>query len=214
MCGNFGLSRGRAGKCTRAWHALCYVQDDRDRFPVLSVRDLDDALMDDTLMTEEEEGRFTRARPGDHLMTPFQCDWCLFWNLRGHFPDPSSHRDDRLMMCVRRAILDAFWSRESSTVRANLREATRLYGIHGGLGIQHLTFPRQGPHPTRDSWGVSVAVGLLVRSLDRGRNAQHVQFDTVRKIRSFAANYAHTTPSGFGPTFTGVTDLLNESLSQ
>ena len=100
-------------------------------------------------------------------------------------------------MCVRRAILDAFWSRKSLTVRANLREATCLHGIHGGLGIQHLTFPSQGPHPTRNSWGVSVAVGLLVRLLDRGRNAHHVQFDTVWKIRLFAANYAHTTPSGF-----------------
>ena len=136
-------------------------------------------------------------------MTPFQCNWCLFWNLCGHFPDPSSHLDDRLMMCVRRAILDAFWSCKALTVRANLREASCLHRIHGGLEIQHLTFPSQGPHPTRDSWGVSVAVGLLVRLLDRGRNAYHVQFETVQKIRLFASNYAHTTLSGFGPTFTG-----------
>ena len=70
------------------------MQHDKDRFPVLTVQDLDDALMDDTLMLEEEEGRFAHARPGDHLMTPFQCNWYLFWNLRGHFPDPSSQRDN------------------------------------------------------------------------------------------------------------------------
>ena len=99
------------------------------------------ALMDDTLMLEEEEGRFAHARPRDHLMTPFQCNWCLFWNLRGHFPNPSSQRDNRLMMCVWWAILDAFWSSKALTVRANLREASCLYRIHGGLGLQHSLSP-------------------------------------------------------------------------
>ena len=106
-------------------------------------------------------------------------------------------------MCVRRAILDAFWSCKASIVRANLREASRLHRIHGGLGIQPPTFPSQSSHPTRDSWGLSAAVGLLVRLLDRGRNAHHVQFDTVQKVQSFAANYTHTNLLGFGPTFTG-----------
>lgn len=64
---------------------------------------------------------FLIARDGDHLLTPFQSDWCIFFRLTERYPPVGSHQDDLLLACIRRASLDAFWSRDSSTVEANRR---------------------------------------------------------------------------------------------
>ena len=60
---------------------------------------------------------------------------------------------------------------------------------------------RRGPFHQADNWGVHVACGMVLRSLDPGRNGSHVQYDTVRKMRSFYSNYAHTCPGGTGANF-------------
>jgi hypothetical protein len=51
------------------------------------------------------------ARAGDHLFCPFECDGCSFHRLRGEAPDGRSHQDQILLSYIRRANLDAFWSR-------------------------------------------------------------------------------------------------------
>lgn len=68
--------------CRGAWHAGCFVQSKHDRFPVLRASDLDDAMMDpEEFEEEEDELRFKEARDGNHLMIPFQCPTCLFFNV-------------------------------------------------------------------------------------------------------------------------------------
>ena len=74
----------------------------------------------EVVFVEEDADRFMEARNGDHLMCPFQCDECHFWNIQGQGPDEDSWKDRRLLMCIRRASLDALWAREPSTVAANL----------------------------------------------------------------------------------------------
>jgi hypothetical protein len=67
-----------------------------------------------------EEGRFLSARDGDNLVTPFQCDHCHFMNLMGRKPLENLASDVRLLKCIWRVNLDAFWSREPRTVRGVL----------------------------------------------------------------------------------------------
>ena len=50
--------------CVGAWHAACYRQHEKDRFPVLSALDLDEAVIDDEAMEEEVHSTSPLARPG------------------------------------------------------------------------------------------------------------------------------------------------------
>ena len=76
---------------------------------------------------EDDTKRFREAREGDHFMCPFQCDDCMFFNMKGRYQREGSKEDELLATCVRRAILDAFWARERSTVEKN-GEKCEIYG--------------------------------------------------------------------------------------
>jgi hypothetical protein len=54
-----------------------------------------------------------------------------------------------------------------------------------------------------DIWGMRVACVILIRSMDRGRNADTIQYETMRKLRSHIANFVHTCPWGIGARFMG-----------
>ena len=189
--------------CQGAWHACCYSQSPLDEFPVLAPYDLDDSLVDESHLVEEDSGRFKQGRNGDHLITPFQCDECHFYNMKHRRAIPGLATDDLLLLCIRRASLDAFWSRERSTVGSNLKEARKYLDNMCLLGIENIAFPPKGPHPQEDTWGMRVACGLLLRSKDKGRNARYVQFETVRRTRSMFSNVIHTCESGTGLALTG-----------
>jgi hypothetical protein len=70
----------------------------------------------------EEENRFLIACSSGNLVMPFQCDICHFVNIMGG-PLDGLASDKRMLKCIRRANLDAFWSREPGTVRDTLDEA-------------------------------------------------------------------------------------------
>jgi hypothetical protein len=89
----------------------------RRRFPVK-------VLIDDDgkeLVDPSEASRFKKARAGDHLMTPFQCELCHFWNIMGRDLVMSYEKDVAILEFSRQASLDAFWCRAKTTVAANLR---------------------------------------------------------------------------------------------
>ena len=67
---------------------------------MLTVSDLNNLIAEEESEVEEKE-RFKVARDGDHLMTPFQCDYCQFVNLRGKLPSDSVI-DRRLLFFIRR----------------------------------------------------------------------------------------------------------------
>jgi hypothetical protein len=185
--------------CKGAWHADCYRQFEKDEFPVLRAWDLENALMgpeEFSVEDKEDKERFKVARPGDHLMTTFQCDQCMFVNLKGRKAG-ASVKDELVELCIRRAILDSFWSRETSTVEKNRNEMRRFLETADLLGINN-PLPKRGPFPIGEDQGLGVACTILIRSLDAGRNAKHVQFETIRKLRSVVSNFIHTTPGGVG----------------
>jgi hypothetical protein len=143
-----------------------------------------------------DETRFMEARAGDHLMTQFQCETCHFRNIMGRDPLTDISAGDReLMGDLRRALLDAFWSREPPTVKGNLIEAVRGERYGDRTGMPSVT-PEMGPFPLEDTSGMKAALAVLDRSLDKGKHAEFVQWDTFRKARSVVTNISQAGVSG------------------
>ena len=65
---------------------------------------------------EQNPNDYHDTRNGDHGTTPFECDTCIFRKLRKKFPDQEREQDKLLLLVIRRANLDPFWSRVKSTV--------------------------------------------------------------------------------------------------
>jgi hypothetical protein len=130
-------------------------------------------------------------------MVPFQCDLCHFRNIMGRDPWETRWQDHEILEYIRRATLDSFWSRESSTVTFNLREARRMEKLSDRLEMPSIT-PPMGPFPLTDECGMLAAIALLDRSLDPGRHASHVQFGTFRKVRSTITNIIQAGVNGLG----------------
>ena len=90
-----GVEKNGEHTCFGAWYSQCFKQTEDDDFPVLSVNDLDDSLVDEDYLIEEDQDRFNIARYGDLLLTPFQCSECssekLIWSSsRNHLRSQSS----------------------------------------------------------------------------------------------------------------------------
>jgi hypothetical protein len=90
-------------------------------FPV--TQQLDEDGVDIT--PDHEKSRYLVARAGDHLMTPFQCELCHYRNIYGNDPKTWDLDDSEIMSYIHRCSKDALWSRETTTVANNLREAIR-----------------------------------------------------------------------------------------
>ena len=129
-------------------------------------------------------------------MTPFQCDECHFENVMKR-SSGANQVDDLARCLIRRANLDSMWSRERSTVYGNMREGARSV-IKGRMAGIHDIYPPRGPAGDQDSWGMATAMVMLMRSLDAGKNAPTVQFDTSRGVRTHMSNYWHSCAEGVG----------------
>lgn len=141
------------------------------------------------------------ARDGDSFMTPFQCDKCVFQNIQFRDPNPRLAQDRLLRSCALRVILDAFWARESRTVKSNGAALRRALKIGEELGMNPI-FKDPGPMPLEDNWGYGVAITMVKASLEKGKYGDYTQFDTIRSYRSVYSNYFRTTASGCGAVLT------------
>ena len=138
---------------------------------------------------ETEENKFKFARLGDNFCVPFQCDVCHFRNVFNRDPIVGLVEDQVSLIAIRRAILDTFWGRATATVKNNFRELKKFSQIcEQRFGRSYTYLPDMGPFPLKDDWGMGVAMGLLERSLDKGKNSDTIQFSTTRKIRSAYSN--------------------------
>jgi hypothetical protein len=86
-------------------------------------------------------------------MTPFQCETCHVRNMLGRDPRGDKPKDIEMKEMTRRVSLDAFWSRETNTVKSNQKEARRMEKTMEKYGLPPAT-PSMGPWPLEDStWG-------------------------------------------------------------
>jgi len=114
----------------------------------------------------EDTLRYTHASDGDFLLTPFQCDVCVFRNLQQRDPIPGTLQDDLLLCCVRRVTLDAVWGRESSTVVATLQSAKTMIRMWQVVGIPP-PLPTLRPHPVEDSFAMVSQLQWFLNLLTR-----------------------------------------------
>eukprot|EP00980_Cylindrotheca_fusiformis_P031013 scaffold25703_cov171-Cylindrotheca_fusiformis.AAC.2 len=201
FCANFASERGSFSPCRKVWCGGCYSVPPGIDFPVR--RPVDEDGLEN--LAPGDESRFRKGRNGDFLMTPFQCDVCHFRNINEREPVPGALEDDRLLIFIRQANLDAFWSREPSTVAANLSQARRLEVMGDEVGIKSMS-PAMGPFPLEDTFGMKAAYAVLRRSLDPGKTEDTVQFATARKMRSTFSNVYHSSQA-----LTGVSTMAFET---
>jgi hypothetical protein len=112
-------------------------------------------------------------------------------------PDGAIATDLETLDMIRRANLDAFWSRESSTVKSNFRELIRMEKTSLRLRLPCVS-PPLGPWPLEDKQGMKVAIAVLDRSLDKGAYEDTVQWDTFRRQMSAMTNISQAAVGGLG----------------
>lgn len=192
FCANFASSRQSWKACLSVWHGRCYTPHALDHFYHHIPTDEDGF----DWRPAEDSLRYKQGRDGDHLVTPFQCDTCVFRNLMQRDPLPDVHRDALLQCCIRRANLDAVWGREPNTVGGNLRAVKQMIRLWEKVGMPP-QFPPLGPFPVKDSLGMGVAIAMLLKSLEPGRyHNTYQQFETIRKLRAGFSNVYMTSVEG------------------
>ena len=105
------------------------------------------------------------ARQGDQFMTVFQCESCHYQNIYKRNPQKGRALDPKVFTVFRRATLDSFWARESSTVRATCKYIKRGLDIAAEFEFTDV-YPARGPLPIEDRVGMREAVILLTRTQD------------------------------------------------
>lgn len=160
-----------------------------NQFPIKVAMDMgpDGAMVEDP----RDKDRFLTARSGDHLVHEFQCDLCHFRNIQNLDPNVKGAAEDYLlMMCIRRANLDALWSREPATIEHNRRDVMKTIAKGKMLGLQcgSLFHVKRG-YRLYDDFNMALAATMMYRSLDAGKNDTYVQFNTVRSMRAASGNY-------------------------
>ncbi|KAL7530331.1 hypothetical protein ACHAXR_005038 [Thalassiosira sp. AJA248-18] len=167
---------------------MCYKEYPQDPFPVQTYLEEEDENED--LVTEEDlNKRFRKGRNGDFVMGfPFECDLCHFRNVSRRDPNPMDRKDQFTLMCIRRANLDAMWSRETSTVSSNLSRLQQDYRESMHVFSMEDPLPVLGHDDVKDRAGMKCALFTLNASLRTGRYADHLQWDSMRKTPTWYNN--------------------------
>lgn len=127
-------------------------------------------------------------------MVPFECDDCVFWKITKRSSNKANQADTLLSECIRRANLDAFWSRSTKTVDQNRLMVNRQLFLSKTLGMPG-PYVQTHPNPNYDYCGFEVAVSMLSMSIYSGgkHRVNHLQFDTVRRLRTAYGNYLRSS---------------------
>jgi hypothetical protein len=90
----------------------------------------------DAVVRRLQDSWCMEGRNGDNLVCPFQCDLCHFRNIKKRDPFASGLKDLSLLCGIRRANLDAFWTRRPGTVKINLTLMLKIVKVQEeGHGI-------------------------------------------------------------------------------
>jgi hypothetical protein len=193
FCANFSFGRADFPPCQGFCCPDCFKPTGNKPFLIQKAYDEEG----EELTKHGDERRFLEARAGDHLMVPFQCSLCHFRNIMLRDPWEDDENDREIIEFIVRATLDSFWGRETTTVTKTLMEAKRLERAFSRLGMPSGT-PPMGPFPVRDDMGMQSAIAVLDRSMDPGKYAEFVQWETSRKTRSCITNVSQAGVGGLG----------------
>ncbi len=209
FCANYGVYRSGLGVCKSVWCGKCYSSGDDDGFHIQEIEDESCKRW----RRAKDETRFKAARNGDHLVVPFQCDSCIFRLLKGRKARTTNEKDLLLLKCIRRVNLDAFWAREPGTVRSQLSGTLAGVRMSEKVGLDP-EFMARGPFPSVDTMGYGVAIQMVLKSTEDGKNNRdYQQFDTIRKLKSAHSNIHESSMLGVRTGVSSVGDG-NLTLSQ
>jgi len=118
----------------------------------------------------------------------------VFYRIRGHNPTPGTAADEKLLVYIRRANLDAFWSRRPGTVYGlnNIFAEQVQVGVTFGFTM----FEPPGPFGRKYDSGMKAAVGILWRSQRPGLHEPKMKYSSVRKARSLHTDFFNSSAQG------------------
>jgi ferredoxin len=162
FCAIFYWSLKDYAPCRQMWCGECYTSNPNVLFQIKSRVEEEAERENNPLMQERltlawgnkhrSEKDFKVARDGDHLLVPFECDLCIFRKLKNRNPLLENQQDLLLMACVRRANLDAFWSRAKSTALTNREKVAFGINMSAAMGLLG-PYESDSPLPEEDHCG-------------------------------------------------------------
>jgi hypothetical protein len=185
------------------WCGECYASDQ-----VLTFHVKQQESFDNKKASEQDKERVVKAwgnkhrapdeflvgRNGDHLLIPFESDLCIFRKLRGYNPLLTPKKDKMLLGAIHRVLLDAFWSRASSTVLANRDKIKQALQPSELVGLKE-PYIHYGGMPETDTFRYEVAIQIVLASRRRGKYSDdHTQWDSCRKYQTAYSNHAKASP--------------------
>ena len=117
--------------------------------------------------------------------------------------------DNYTLLCIWRAILDAFWSRETSTVSGNFRRLRRDYFDSAEALSIRRPVPIIGTNKVRDIFGMGCAIQNLDASRRKGKWQDQLQWYLVRQTPTW---YKNAWEAGAGYLEAGAIYLENEKM--
>jgi len=112
--------------------------------------------------------KYTCARIRDHMITPFECNLCIFVKLQHRYPIISYDKDRKLCACIRRMNLDVFWSRSSTTIGNNRSQIKKAIKLSKEVGLKG-PFKLYSSMPEIDHCEYELAIEMLLASTKPGR---------------------------------------------
>ena len=179
FCQNYAARQVGSMKCHFASCAKCYRADELWKFPMNRAIDDESKYFK---RRKQDADKFLVARNGDWIIAPFQCEHCWFVKFCGKPPNMCRPSDRYKWSLIRRANLDIFWSREKATVSSQhnrLAEIIRRVS-HWGWPLEFL--PRFPPRFENDASDMMMAMLMLEKSREPGRNVSYTQYDTLRQF--------------------------------
>ena len=160
------------------------------------------------------EKRFNSGVRGAHVALPFQCEQCWVLNLEGRAVIPGL--DDTLLMCIRRANLDAINGRARNTLGAHASEVMRRVRDCAAMN-KTPSLDQRGPFLVKDEVGMGLAVEMEYRSLvARGKinKEGYIQYESLRKMRGTSTKLYQSSPRGVASAISIGTGLKKMSMSE
>lgn len=117
-----------------------------------------------------------------------------FFRLKGHLPVSGNKTDEILQVYIRRANLDAFWSRRPGTIATNLNLFKRQVAVGEQFGFE--MFRPRGPFPRNYDSGIRLAIGMLWETRQSGVHETTKKFSSCRKVRSVMSNMHNSSIEG------------------
>lgn len=179
ICANYGETCGLSlRQCDGAWCAKWFTPSYLDLCDVALPEDFLGATIEEL----EEQERFMRARPGDHLCTSFQHPNCQSQNIRDQDLEPTYNITDACFESLAiRVQLDVFWARLKNTVSGHLTKARFMARYGAALGFTPM--PPSGPFQLGSHYGMMQAIMLEMRvPWRKAAKGGRVQFGTTRGI--------------------------------